>query len=83
MVLATRLLVVEAMAVSIDASDAVAMGHSLGIRWNGPGARRDRIEIWDADAKAGRGGVVAAKRVVSGYLDGRRVEFIVPVKPGN
>jgi Ca-activated chloride channel family protein len=81
-VLATRPLAIAAMEVSLDAPEAIVMGHLVRIKWTGPGARRDRIEIWDAGAQAGRGKVVGSKRIISGDLDANLVEIIVPVKPG-
>ena len=81
-VLATRPLVVEAMAVSLDAPDAVTMGHPVQVTWSGPGARRDRVEIWDVPAKSGCCGGVASRRVVSGNSEKRSVELVVPIEPG-
>lgn len=82
-VLATRPLTIEAMAVSLEAPDTVTMGHAVTVGWAGPGARRDRVEIWDAEAQAGRGKVVASKRISNGNMDARTVEIVVPVRPGS
>ena len=81
-VLATTPLKVEAMTVSLEAPDAVTMGHVVRVKWSGPGGARDRIEIWDAEAKAGRGEVVKSGRIASGDMDKRLVELVAPVKPG-
>lgn len=81
-VLATRPLVVEAMAVSLQAPDEVTMGHTVDVAWVGPGARRDRVEIYDPEARAGRGRVVSSKRVVGSNKEANMVELVVPVKPG-
>ena len=81
-VLATRPLVVEALAVSLEAPATVTMGRPVRVTWTGPGARRDRVEIWDAMAKSGRGGVVTSRRLVSGDMDNRQVDLVVPVRPG-
>lgn len=81
-VLATRPLIVEAMAVSLDAPDQVTIGHTVEVAWTGPGARRDRIEIYDPTAQAGRGKVLSNKRLTAGNMDANTVELVVPVKPG-
>lgn len=82
-VLATRPLTVEAMDVSLDAPDEVTMGHTVEVVWTGPGARRDRVEIYDPTAQAGRGKVIASKRLTAGNMDATTVELVVPVKPGS
>lgn len=82
-VLATRPLIVETMAVSLDAPAEVTMGHTVKVGWSGPGARRDRVEIYDPNAKGGRGKVVSSKRVVGANSDDNTVELVVPVKPGS
>ena len=81
-VLATRDITVEEVSVSLDAPEAAPMGQTVTVGWIGPGARRDRIEILDPQARGGRGRVVSSKRLVNGDLDARTVELIVPIKPG-
>ncbi|MGE0847474.1 MAG: VWA domain-containing protein [Flavobacteriaceae bacterium] len=82
-VLATRPIAVEEMAVSLAAPDSIAIGHLLRVEWAGPGARRDAVEIFDAAALAGKGKVVASKRLANGDMKKRVVELAVPVKPGD
>lgn len=73
---------VVAMDVALDAPDSVVMGHVVTVNWIGPGARRDAIEIFDPEAEAGRGKVVASLRIVNGDFDARQVQMSVPVRTG-
>lgn len=47
-VLATRAVVVRAIPVSLDAPASVPAGQRFSLRWQGPGAVRDDVEIVDA-----------------------------------
>ncbi|WP_029040675.1 vWA domain-containing protein [Cucumibacter marinus] len=80
-VLATRPITVEAVAVSLDAAETVKIGQSLTVTWEGPGARRDAIELFDPEADAGRGKVLVSQRITNGDYDNRTVELTVPVAP--
>lgn len=82
-VLATRPLTVEAMEVTLEAPEAVRMGYLAKVVWQGPGANRDSIEIFDPKAKAGAGEVLRTVRLVNGDYDARTVELPVPVRPGS
>jgi Ca-activated chloride channel family protein len=82
-VLAERPVTVIEMPVSLDAPGQVDMGKAFTVTWQGPGARRDQIEIYDAGAKGGRGEVVYYKRIVNGDMDKRTVDLIAPTKTGN
>ena len=82
-VLATRLLTVVAMDVSLSAPDSAPMAHVLKVGWAGPGANRDAIEIFDPEAKAGKGQVLRSARIINGDIDGRTVELVLPAQPGS
>jgi Ca-activated chloride channel family protein len=82
-VLATRSLTVVAMEVSLSAPDTAPMAHVLKVGWVGPGADRDAIEIFDPEAKAGRGQILKSARVINGDIDARTVELVLPARPGS
>lgn len=82
-VLATRPIEVVGVEVSLDAPDTAKMGYIIKVGWEGPGARRDQIELFDADAKAGRGDVLFSQRIWNGDMDNQTVELTVPARPGD
>ncbi|MEX0956615.1 MAG: VWA domain-containing protein [Rhizobiaceae bacterium] len=82
-VLASREIEVLEAPVSLDAPDEVGMGSTFIVTWEGPGARRDAVEIYDEDADAGRGKVVSSKRIVNGDMDAQTVDMIAPADPGD
>ncbi len=81
-VLATRPISIVGVEVSLDAPDTAKMGYQIQVKWQGPGARRDEIELFDAQAQAGRGKVLVSKRIVNGDIDARTVDLVVPALPG-
>lgn len=81
-VLATLPLTVVEMAVSLSAPDTILMGHVVTVEWVGPGATRDSVELFDPEAEAGRGKVLASQRIINGDYDARTVRFNVPVRTG-
>lgn len=82
-VLAARQIEVLEAPVSLDAPDEVAMGRSFEIGWQGPGARRDTVELFDETADAGRGKVVSSVRIVNGDMDAQTVRLNAPTQPGD
>jgi Ca-activated chloride channel family protein len=81
-VLATRPITIVGVDVSLDAPDTAKMGFTIKVTWQGPGARRDQIELFDPEADAGRGKVLFSQRVVNGDYDAREVELVMPARPG-
>ena len=81
-VLATRPIAVVAVEVTLDAPDSATIGATIKVKWQGPGARRDQIELFDPEAQGGRGKVLFSQRIVNGDMDAREVDLIVPAEPG-
>jgi Ca-activated chloride channel family protein len=81
-VLATRPIEIVGVDVSLDAPDTARMGYTIEVKWQGPGATRDQVEVFDPEAKAGRGEVLFYKRLINGDMDARTVDLIVPAIPG-
>jgi Ca-activated chloride channel family protein len=81
-VLATRPIAIVGVDVSLDAPDTAKIGHTVEVKWQGPGAVRDSIEVFDAQAQAGRGKVLFSKRILNGDMDARTVDIVVPARPG-
>ena len=82
-VLATRQIEVLEAEVSLDAPDSVDLGRSFAVAWVGPGAVRDSVEVFDAEAKNGEGAVVTSKRVRQGDFENRSVTLTAPARPGD
>ncbi|MVA95893.1 VWA domain-containing protein [Nitratireductor sp. CAU 1489] len=82
-VLATRAISVEEIAVGLEAPDTALIGHTVEIKWEGPGARRDAIQLFDPNAKAGQGAVETSQRIVSGDMDAQLVRLVVPAIAGD
>ncbi len=82
LVLATRPIEIKATPVSLDGPEAAVAGESFSVSWQGPGAYRDSIQIFDP-ASGAKGKVLAAARLVNGDYDGRIAKIKAPKKPGN
>lgn len=82
-VLATRAITIEEIAVGLTAPDTALIAHTIEIGWEGPGATRDAIELFDPAAKAGQGEVRVSQRIVNGDMDARTVRLAVPAIPGD
>lgn len=82
-VLATRPIAVEEIAVALEAPDTALIGHTVEIKWQGPGARRDAVQIFDPNAKAGQGAVETSQRIVGGDMDAQSVRLVVPAIAGD
>jgi Ca-activated chloride channel family protein len=82
-VLMEQPLQVEPVEVRLDAPASGAAGQKLTVAWTGPGARYDEVQVFDPAGNAGRGKVLANRRVQSdpGY-DERRATLTLPDKPG-
>ncbi|MEM1049063.1 MAG: VWA domain-containing protein [Pseudomonadota bacterium] len=81
-VLATRPIEVVAMDVTVEGPQSVGAEQEFSVTWDGPGARRDAIEIFDPDHGAGKGRVVVARRLVNGDYDNRTVRLKAPERSG-
>ncbi|KFN41542.1 hypothetical protein N787_05575 [Arenimonas metalli CF5-1] len=64
-VLATRPITVTAIDVSLQAPDRVPVDSLITVRWTGPGAPFDNIEIHDPAARNGEGQLVVNRRVTT------------------
>lgn len=82
-VLATRPVTVVGVDVSLEAPDTTKIGFTVKVKWRGPGARRDQIELFDPEAQGGRGKVLFSKRIVNGDMDAQEVDLLVPAMPGD
>ena len=80
--LAVRDITVESMTVGISGPGSASTNAQITITWDGPGAYRDAIEIFDPAAKGGKGAVLASKRVVNGDYDAKTVTIKTPKTPG-
>lgn len=82
-IIATRTIEVIDAAVSLDAPATVEIGRLFTTIWEGPGARRDSIDIVDPT-----GGVQASekriqsKRLVNDDYDNKQVTMPAPAEPG-
>ncbi len=81
--LATKEIVVEPVAVTINGPASAATASSITVTWEGPGAYRDAIQIFDPAAKGGKGAVLASKRLVNGDYTNRTVTMKTPKTPGS
>lgn len=77
-VLATRPITVVELAVALNAPESVGMGGTATVGWQGPGARRDTVAIWDL----GIDRQFHAVRVLNGDMAAQTVDIRVPVVPG-
>lgn len=82
-ILATRPLKVGEVATGLDAPETALIGHTITVAWEGPGATRDAVDLFDPAAKAGKGAVLASQRIVNGDMDARTVRLVVPATPGD
>ena len=82
-VLATRPITVTAIEVTLQAPDRAAVDSPITVRWTGPGANFDNIEIHDPAARNGEGQLVVNRRVVNdpGYAQ-RQVTLRTPKVAG-
>ena len=81
-VLATREIEVLESAVLLTADAEVAMGTRFIVGWEGPGANRDVVEIFDPAARGGEGEVVGGVRLVNSDYENRQVAINAPATPG-
>ncbi len=77
-VLATATFEVIAPEVSLSAPDTIDAGWLLKVRWEGPGARNDFIEVWDPAT----GTKLLDRRVTNGDMNLREVRLPAPSAPG-
>ena len=75
-------IVVRPVALGLDAPDQIGQGGSFTVTWQGPGARYDEVQLWDPEAKAGKGARFSNQRVRSGDYDNRQVKLVAPVGTG-
>jgi Ca-activated chloride channel family protein len=82
-VLATRPIQVTAIDVSLQAPERAPVDSPITVRWTGPGATFDNIEIHDPAARNGEGQVVVNRRVTTdpGYAQ-RQVTLRTPKVAG-
>ena len=78
LVLATLPVSVVAMEVSVSGPDSVGAGQTFTVVWAGPGANRDRIEIFDVGANK----VVASKRLGNDDYKNRKATVTAPKAAG-
>lgn len=81
-VMATRPVEVVATEVSLEGPESSAPEATFQVTWQGPGAFRDAVEIFDPAAGAGKGKVVASKRLVNDDYDNRTVRLKAPKAAG-
>lgn len=82
-VLAEKPIKVTDVQVSLDAPASVPLSKTFEVKWIGPAARFDDVQIFDPAAKGGEGEVLRAARIVQddGFED-RTVSLIAPSKDG-
>jgi Ca-activated chloride channel family protein len=82
-VLATRPITVTAIEVSLQAPDRAPVDSPITVRWTGPGATFDNIEIHDPAARNGEGQLVVNRRITTdpGYAR-REATLRTPKVPG-
>lgn len=75
---------VTAIEVSFEAPGRAAAGQPLTLGWVGPGARYDEVQVFDPAGNAGRGKVLANRRLQTdkGY-EQRQVTLKMPEAPGS
>ncbi len=72
---------VELIEVLLEAPQTITAGETFEVHWTGPGAARDRVELFDpSDNDAGH--VIDSRRVVEGNFGARTVELTAPEEPG-
>ena len=82
-VLARQPLELVATEVSLDAPAQVPMGTPIRVRWQGPGAKRDDLQLFDAQAAGGTGRVVRSQRLNQDRgFDQREASVLAPSEPG-
>lgn len=81
-VMATALVTVTEIEVSLEHDEAVAGGSTFAVKWQGPGARYDEIRIHDPAANGGEGKRIRAVRLRNADFDNQSVKLVAPVKPG-
>jgi len=81
-ILATREIEVIDAEVSLDAPDSAPIGTPVDVRWTGPGARRDAVEVFDPNSGPD-GKVVSSVRLVNGDFDNATVRVMAPAIAGD
>jgi Ca-activated chloride channel family protein len=81
-VLATRPIEVAAADVSVSGPETVDIGRTFQVRWVGPGANRDSVELFDPAGNNGNGRVVTFRRIVNGDRDNQTVDLVAPTDAG-
>jgi len=67
---------------SLTAPDAADILAPVTVGWDGPGARGDRIELWDPDALGGEGRRWRNLAVDRGDMDAKTVRMDMPARAG-
>ena len=67
---------------SLTAEEAIPVAHQLTIGWDGPGAERDRVQIWDPNALAGEGRLIREMQLRRGDMDAKTVVMPAPGRDG-
>jgi len=73
-VLATRMIDVAAIEVSVTGPASVAAGEVFSVNWQGPGARRDTIDIFSVESAK----IVSRVRILRGDFAGKTLELTAP-----
>ncbi len=82
-VIATRELRVTEAEVSLEAPDEVSIASRVTVRWTGPGATLDDLELFDPRARSGDGSVLDRQRLNSDKgFDQRQATVVAPAQPG-
>jgi Ca-activated chloride channel family protein len=68
--------------VTLDAPETVEQGATIRVDWEGPGGRYDKVQIFDSNARNGKGKVVRDKRLRNDDFDNRRVVLPAPARTG-
>lgn len=80
-ILAAVPVTVELIEVLLEAPETVPAGETFSVTWTGPGAERDRVELFDPAADE-NGRIIDSQRVVDGNYGARVVELQAPREPG-
>ncbi len=82
LVLATRPIEIKASIVTVNGPETASAGESFSVSWQGPGAYRDSVQVFDPTAGK-NGKTLTSSRLVNGDYDGRKAKLKAPKKPGN
>jgi len=81
-VMANQPLEIVPIELALDAPDSVETKTQFQVKWQGPGARYDSVQLVDPNGNGGQGKRMFERRLSNGNLDEQTVVVVAPEQPG-